>query len=413
MEKSLFENRVVFLMNYRPDKLLSEQRMESLPGNPASGFAAKDKDERELQTAMKGAFDDLFVFVNLPPNDQKMKQLVLPKGSEIVYFQDKDNLLKFFGFDKWVNNQYWAEYVPTEEDLRNILPVGTLRSFKLYDGTSFRATLKRTSDKPVVYKFNWYFDQNGKPYNQSEQLEGFEIPKDYMEKEGGFWDKWGWIFMTAASVAAIMIFPGSLGLYLSLAIDMIPTVESVVKGNIPGAVISAILAFTSFGIAKIPGLGTITKEEAYSLAKKFANAKSKGEITRIYRGLSDPEKIKFQTIFNQDPQKLIKTLDNIQWQNLSQRLHTGSYSAKEMVSKLNELISVGAIKYPDAVKWWQKSGWKRFGVELGTTGFVVGSALAYGKIKSKQITNLAKRTGTGEYSDEERAEFMKSAGVKQ
>ena len=40
------------------------------------------------------------------------------------------------------------------------------------------------------------------------------------------------------------------------------------------------------------------------------------------------------------------------------------------------------------VKWYQKSGWKRFGIELGATGLVIGSAYGYGKYQKSKIENL-------------------------
>jgi hypothetical protein len=71
------------------------------------------------------------------------------------------------------------------------------------------------------------------------------------------------------------------------------------------------------------------------------------------------------------------------------------------------LIKDGSLKYPDLVKWYQKSGMKRFGVELGATGLVVGGAYLYGKKIKSDFREKIKPKGT---SDEEMKKFMEPSG---
>jgi hypothetical protein len=361
------------------------------PSSDEAKLGEKISDETKRQNELKAQFDENFITVKIPyPNKFNQKMLVLPKGTATSFFNKGDYRISFFRFKEWDKNPKWAPYVPKENDLREILPDNTLKSFKLVDGTSFKLTLKRESDTPLKWVFNWYYDENDEAYDQNYYIGEFEIPKSYIDEEDGFWDKWGWIIMAGLSVAATALFPGAPGLWLSLAIDLVPAIEAYRDGSGPGVAIAIILALIPFGIAKIPGLGTITKSQADNLANKFVNALDEADIKRIYGELSKTEKNIFQRVFRQDPTKMLKSLDDAMWNNIINGLQTGQYTNKEIVNIINKLIKDGTLKYPDLVKWYQKSGIKRFGVELGATGLVVGGLYLYNKNKTSEVSKLIK-----------------------
>jgi hypothetical protein len=195
---------------------------------------------------------------------------------------------------------------------------------------------------------------------------------------------------------------------------MIPAVEDAVKGNYLGATISTILAFLPAAFIKIPGVGTISQKEASTIAEKFANAADEQAIERIYRTeLSDTQKKYFRTVFSQDPHKIFTELDKVFWNNISQGLQTGAYDAKELVKTINNLISEGKLKYPDLVKWYQKADVKRFGIDLGSVGLVIGAAYGYGKYQEdKKLEDIiVTRPKASSYNCEEKNKQRQKVGL--
>lgn len=388
-------SKSILLMNYDTQKTLKENECYI---NEQTGidFSTTEKNqeilrrEQQKQQELKKDFIQKFDSYKIPipnsasQNGKNVKDLLLPKGSKVKLFQKSEPRTDLFSFKNWGGTK-WEKYIPSENDLVYHLPDNTLRSFETPDGEFFKGQIKRIKDNPPTYSFDWYYNENNEPYNQAEVLGDTEIPDDFLSKEGGFWDTWGTWITAGLSVLATILFPGSIGLWLSVAIDLTQAIEDLAKGNNMGAFISTILALLPVGIGKIPGIGTITKKECDILANKFVNAKTEAEIVQIYNGLEEAEKKAFQTVFSQDPEKLLKSLDTVWWQNLSQGLQTGAYDPKELVSAINKMIHNKVLKYDDLVKWYQKANIKRFGIDLASTGLILGGTYGYGKYKQSKM----------------------------
>lgn len=402
-DSSLTLNENELFINEQPDeKFMSRQERKQM-ADVEKERNQKIENEKQRQNQLKMDFDEKFISIKIPKNDYNVETLIIPKNSEINLWE-KNVSREQSMFKSWINTQ-WEKYIPDEDSLRYILPDGTLRNFTTPDGTYFRTKLRRVSENPLTWKFIWYVDENENLYDQKKVLGGIEIPDDYLYKEDGFWDTWGPWILAGMSVLATILFPGSIGIWLSVGIDMIGTVQSLAEGDNMGAFISTVLAFLPVGIGKIPGIGTVTKEESMVLAKKFANATNETEISRIYNGLSKKEQKIFQTAFTQDPEKVVKSLDDVMWKNIVNGLQNGQYNPKELVNIINSMISEGKLKYDDMVKWYQKANIKRFGIDLGATGLILGGTYAYGKQKQRQgmstIQSIAYTTPKEHYSEEE------------
>jgi hypothetical protein len=390
--------QVILRMNYNLS-LTSEENINLVKEQTGQGITSVDYNsdqakqgeqvagEMKKQQDLKKSFNQKFITLNIPQNSQKIKQIVLPVGTKYYLFKPNDNRVDIF-FSSWEQDPEKTQSIPQEKDLKYYLPDNTLRSFRLPDGKYFSIRLRKISNDPPQWSFSWYYTKEGEIYDQSKFIDINEVPRDYLDKGDEFWDTWGPWILAGLSVLATILFPGSIGIWLSVGIDMIQAVQSLAQGDKFGALIATILAFLPVGISKIPGIGTITKEETKLLANKFANASDEDAIIKIYKEeLNDKQKKIFQTVFSQDPQKIVKELDNVMWKNIEAGLQTGQYSAKQLVESVNNLISSGKLKYPDLVKWYQKAGVKRFGIDLGTTGLILGGSYGYSKYKQKQSTS--------------------------
>ncbi len=368
----------------------------------------------EKQRKSKEEFDSQFITFPIPPNKFNVKDLIAPIGTQLQYVDKNDNLVNFFNFKNWLNNPTWSKYVPSDKDLKYIFPENKVIAFKLPDETLYKVQIRRISDNPLKWEFLWFYDNNGQPYDQQKILGDVKIPVDYLYDPDGFWEKWGQWIMAGLSVAALALIPPPAGLWISIGLDMIPAVEDAVKGNYLGATISTILAFLPAAFIKIPGVGTISQKEASTIAEKFANAADEQAIERIYRTeLSDTQKKYFRTVFSQDPHKIFTELDKVFWNNISQGLQTGAYDAKELVKTINNLISEGKLKYPDLVKWYQKADVKRFGIDLGSVGLVMGAAYGYGKYQEdKKLEDIiVTRPKASSYNCEEKNKQRQKVGL--
>jgi hypothetical protein len=405
-------NKAILMMKYNSSLTLNENELfineqGGIGGAGVSDWQVKAQQEnitkiqaeKERQQQLKKDFDSKFIIIKIPKNDFGVDNLTIPKGSGIKLWDKNTSRVNSF-FKSWFGTD-WERYLPKEDDLKYIFPDNTLRSFTVPDGTSYTSNLERVSDNPITWKFKWYYDDNGNPYNQKKELEGTEIPEDYLYKEDGFWDKWGPWILAGLSVLATILFPGAVGIWLSVGIDMIGAVQSLAEGDKMGALVSTILAFLPVGLGKIPGIGTITKEEAINLANKFAKATDEAQISNIYSKLSTKEQKYFQTVFSQDPEKIVKELDNVMFQKIVKGIPNQTYNAKELVDTINSMISSGKLKYDDMVRWYQKANIKRFGIDLGTTGLILGGTYAYGKYQqakqTKQVKDLSSKAVSEPY----------------
>jgi len=389
VQKSYFGPKKTF------EKMMNEQegRGSSIAVDP-EGDRQKEL-EKQRQEILKKDFNTKFTSYKIPTNQYGVKSLVLPKGTGLTFWKKNEDRVKGF-FKSWEGSQ-WDSYIPKNKDFDFIFPDDTLRAFRLPDGEFFTGRVKRVSDNPLTYAFVWYYDENDNPYKQEDYLRGTEIPDDFLEKEQGFWDKWGGWIIAGLSMLIAATVPGMQGLLLSALIDLIQVGYSLHEGDTFGAVISAIMMFVPFIGASIKGLGTISKSKALELAEKFGQAESKAQVNLIYEGLSDADKILFRTVFSQDPEKLMNFISQKQWELLADGLKTGLFDKKDFVKTVNELIASGKIQYPELAKWWQKNpNLARFGLDLGLSGLVLLGGKGYTyydeKKKEKEINKQIQKT---------------------
>jgi hypothetical protein len=377
VQKSYFGPKKTF------EKIINEQegRGSSIALDP-EGDRQKEL-EKQRQGDLKKDFNSKFTSYKIPTNQYGVKSLILPKGTGLTFWKKNEDRVKKF-FKSWEGSQ-WDSYIPKNKDFDFIFPDDTLRAFRLPDGEFFSGRVKRVSDNPLTYAFDWYYDENDNPYKQEDYLSGTEIPDDFLTKEEGFWDKWGsWIIAGLSMLIAATV-PGMQGLLLSALVDLVQVAYSLSEGDTFGAVISAIMMFVPFIGASIKGLGTISKSKALELAEKFGQAESRAQVNLIYEGLSDADKILFRNVFSQDPAKLMNFINQKQWQLLADGLKTGLFDVKDFVKTVNELISSGKIQYPELAKWWQKNpSLTRLGIDLGLSGLVLLGGREYAKSQQKK-----------------------------
>jgi hypothetical protein len=407
-----FIDRVNLLMKYSVDKTIDEndiskvqksyfgpkktfeKMMNEQGGVPGAGVSdwqakanqedlAKHEQEKKRQEQLKTDFNSKFTTFKIPQNKYKVQNLTLPKDSSVTMWKKNEDRVKRF-FKSWEGSQ-WDSYIPKNKDFDYLLPDDSLRAFTLPDGKFFTGRVKRVSDNPLKYEFDWYYDNNDKPYDQNEILGDIEIPDDFLVKEEGFWDKWGGWITAGLSMLVAAVVPGTQGLLLSALIDLIQVAYSLSEGDKFGAVISTIFMFIPFIGPSIKGLGRISKAKATELAEKFAVAESKAQVDLIYEGLSEPDKIIFRTVFSQDPNKIIKLLDQKYWDMLVDGLRNTTFDKADFVKSVNELIRSGRIQYPELAKWWQKNpGMTKFGIDLGASGLVLLGAKIYADSEKKK-----------------------------
>lgn len=334
-------------------------------------IAVETKKQREL----KSSFDKKYITVNIPQNSQGIKQIVLPINTKYVLWKsDDDRAQSFFG--SWEQDPEKSKNIPSEEDLKYYIPDNTLRSFRLPEGEYFLTRLKKISNTPPRWSFLWYYTKSGEIYDQSKYITMEEVPDDYLQEEGGFWDTWGNFIMITASIAAAALIPPPLGLIISATIDMIPAVQEFAEGDNVAGIISVILALTPFAGSK---LFKISKAEAEILAKKFAKIPP-NKVNETYNKLSPELKKAFQSVFRNDPYIMMNEFKKIMWEQLEFRLGKKLVDPNKAMSKINEALK--NLPYKDVEKWYKTTGLKRLGFDLSVTT----AGIAYLIYNKKQET---------------------------
>jgi len=355
------------------------------------------------QKELKSSFDKKYLTINIPQNSQGVNQIVLPINTKYVLWKsDDDRVQNFFG--SWEQDPEKSKSIPTEEDLKYYIPDNTLRAFRLPEGEYFSIRLKKISNTPPRWSFKWYYTKSGEIYDQSKYINIDEVPDEYLQEKGGFWDTWGTFIMITTSLAAAALIPPPLGLIISATIDMIPAVQEFAEGDNIAGIISVILAMSPLVGSK---LFKISKAEAEILAKKFAKIPP-GKVNETYNKLSPELKKAFQSVFRNDPYIMMNEFKKIMWQQLEFRLGKKLVDPNKAMLKIN--VALKKLPYKDVEKWYKTTGLKRLGFDLGVTSSGIGylfyhekkrqTELLLNKVKnSKKVQNMT--------DDEYNAEFNK------
>jgi hypothetical protein len=298
-----------------------------------------------------------------------------------------------FGFSKWNNDPEWSVLIPTQDNIENIFyKTDLLRSFTV-GGIKYNTTLKRTSDKPVVWSFLWFEDKNGNYYDQSKFIEIGDIPDDFLKKENTWWDKWGQWTLAGASVIAACF--GPVGLLVSIGLDLVAAADLYFReDDTIGASVSVVLAFLPL-IGDALRVGKVTTMKATELAKEFAPLKTESEILNKINEIKKTrpnDAYLITRLLEENPEKIGKMIENSIFNHASKIKLTKEQVVK-VVDNLNDLIKQGKLSSSKASSWVKRLGVQRFGFDMGATGYVMYLGA---KEKERQTDNKVSFKGKGE-----------------
>ena len=371
---------------------LKEQEIGMQPGRTTQIAQAlnapeieRKREEMERKREIDKNFNENFFMIEMPKTSlSKASDLILPKnyeGIKTTYSVYEHPLNPYAIFKDWVGTGY-EDYIPDQRQLEEILPNGTLKSFTI-GNIRYVAHVKRFSDKPLLYGFHWYFNEDGKPYNSKDYISKEQVPEEFQLGEG-WWSEWGQWVLTAGSILAACLIPGAQGLLISIGLDLVAAADLYVnkKDNV-GAGISFILAFVPV-IGNVARVGKVSTKTASKLAKTFAPLKTEEEILEAMSKLPKQEQYIVQQILKQDPKTLNRMITDI----MSSKIATKP-EALRAASKINELVKSGAIPKASAAAFYKNLNFKRFGFDLLVSGVIIGAGEGYRYYLNKKSQEAA------------------------
>ncbi len=348
---------------------LKEQEIGMQPGRTTQIAQALNAREIERKREIDKNFNENFFMIEMPKTSlSKASDLILPKnyeGINTTYNVYEHPLNPYAFFKSWVGTEY-EDYIPDQRQLEEILPNGTLKSFTI-GNKRYVAYVKRFSDKPLLYGFHWYFNEDGKAYNSKDYISKEQVPEEFQLGEG-WWSEWGQWVLTAGSILAACLIPGAQGLLISIGLDLVAAADLYVnkKDNV-GAGISFILAFVPV-IGNVARVGKVSTKTASKLAKTFAPLKTEEEILEAMSKLPKQEQYIVQQILKQDPKTLNKMITDV----MSSKIAT-KQQALRVATQINKLVESGVIPKASAAAFYKTLGFKRFRFDLGVSGLIIGA----------------------------------------
>jgi hypothetical protein len=356
------------------------------PTNPY--IDPKKLEELRIEKEKEKNFNDNFFIIQVPDtNAYNSDTVIIPKsvnGIKTSYGVFKHPISPMTFFKDWYNTQ-WESYIPSESQLNDILPQGSLR-WVMVDGNRYSATVIRVNDNPVQWKFNWYHNENDQPYNQYDYVRKDQIPKSAMKKDKTWWDKWGQWLMMGASLLVSIVVPGAAGIWLAVGIDLAAATDILIReGDTIGAAMFAILAFVPV-IGNAMKWGRVSTETANRLAKEFAPLKTEDEIIAKMNSLPAKDKYLIQQILKEDPKRIAQMIDSVLSKKITNKAH-----ALKVSQTINDAIKSGQISKKTGYAWYKKLGMRRFGYEISTTGFIIAAGMGAKIYLSKRDNELIKK----------------------
>lgn len=365
-----------------------------------------DRKKSEEENRKKEEFRKNYIVYPIPKSSiNKMETLSLPRevngNKTLVSIWKTIPNSNTFGFSKWNNDPEWRVLIPTQDNIDNIFnKTGLLRSFTV-DGVKYNTTIKRTSDKPIVWSFLWFEDKDGNYYDQSKFMKKEDIPDAFLKKENTWWDEWGqWTLAGASLIAACF---GPVGLLVSIGLDLVAAADLYYReDDTIGASVSVVLAFLPV-IGDALRMGKVSTMNATRLAKEFAPLKTEAEILDKINDIKKtrPNDAYLVTkILEEDPEKIGKLIENSIFNRSS---NLTKETVVKVVENMNNLIKEGKLSPSKATMWVKRMGVRRFGFDMGATGFVMYIGA---KEKERQTDNKISFKGTNE-KPKTRAEVKK------
>ena len=305
-----------------------------------------------------------------PPNFYKTNNILLPRsvGKNVTKYsnfnQTGAELQRDF-FKSWFNTE-WETYVPKGNDLSEILPNGTLRSFTI-NNRQYIATLKRVNDTPpYYYKFNGYVDvAEGLPYNPEVYFNKEDIPYRLQYHEESTWEKYGNDILIASSFVLGFFFPGAWMAPILMSLNLAAVVNSLIQNKEADAMIFLVFAFLP-EIKYALGLKEISAAEAKQLALAFEKATTEQAMKDAMNALPTKLRDKAYKVLQKNPKVVAKEIDKAISKGVS---NLTKEQTQELTIKLNQFIKEGLVNPKSAKNWLQKLGTagktiSKLGVEL-------------------------------------------------
>jgi hypothetical protein len=369
---------------------LKEQEIGMQPGRTTQIAQTLNAPEIERKRKIQQNFDDRFITFKTPHSSQVKEgtHLILPKninGKVTTFSKYQHPINPQEIFKSWVGTQ-WDSYIPTQEQIQDILPNDTLRSFTV-GGVKYIAHLKRTNDDPITWEFLWYYDKDNKPYNQNLYVKTEEIPEEYRYS---FIKEWGEEILMAASLLSAIFIPGLGGIALGVFLDLGVAGIKLEKGDTWGAGICTILAFLPV-VGEIANVGRVSNKTAERLVKEVGeDVNSYKELVNKINSMGNTsDAYLLRQLIKDDPHRIISLIDKFLSKNLLNKITTRG-EALIVVKHLNGLLKSGKITKVSASIWYQRLGLKKLGFYLGgSVGIMLGGSIAelgYGIYINSKIT---------------------------
>lgn len=283
----------------------------------------------------------------------------------------------------------------------NVFPENSVISFMTPDGLKYEAKIRN----PTLYELtkrhefkgtkafwdefysmepqsgNWkfigYFDDN------NNQFVPLETEFTFLEKL----NEWKYWILTGLSILAFLVFPEGIALYVAMGFDFVAAVMMFIEKDYIGAFLSVILAFIPFIGPKLKWW-RVSAERTKILAQEIAKYDNVDDLYRYINSLEKTEKTALQTLLKENPEQLVKMIDDELLNQMSQRLTL--QNAKEIVDIINAGYKNKTLKKDLVLKFFNRLYLKRFGfdfsVSLGIVSVVYGGKLTYEWLQSKYQT---------------------------
>ena len=306
----------------------------------------------------------------------------IPKDSEgtIKYFKGDENLVvRFADKQRGANGELlWAgEPAPAEVDLKEILPINTLRSFKTKKDGYFYSVILQKNDGAWTANKNYYATVGSKyiPYNPKNYI-NYSTSTNVLE----FLDEHGeLILQICGSLLAAFITAGEslfIQCIAQAAVQIPFSIKDALEGKKVGAVISFALCFLPYAGKAARFIGTkFNRQILNSLSKELSVCKSIDEIKAVINNAKIAGKLDKDTelilsrLIKQTPEELGKIIGTPIIEGFKKGVKNGS---------------IVLSKIPSGQLLW----WKKALLEGGSgLSLMVGSAYANSLVLTPEKRN--------------------------
>jgi hypothetical protein len=365
------------------NSLISDVISEQMDGKVMSWerqMAAHDNERRSSEVSAENQkevdFYNKYMMVQIPHSESfNSTTLAIPTGSKINVWHHPITPGDFSkDYAAW-RGTAWESYIP--QNLNEIFPEGSLRSFTVPQGVKYSTHIKRISDPPnLKYAFDWFYNQDGQPYKQN--FVSGEIPKSLTPEEKTWWSEWGPVILNVTASLAAAWMTGGLSVWVQIGvqvgIDLGFAGYQLEQGDKFGASISAILAIIPLA-SKILKIGEVSGTVLASLTKKVGSCSDITALETTYAGLSSVEKIAFRKVFSNQSQEIVRA------------------TSRTFYNRIRVALKQGTFKM-ESIPIAQRKSVRELLFQLMVTGGVFGGSLVYiNKEADRMMAEMEKQNG--------------------